>query len=1265
MKPSRFNRFCVLTTCAAAAYGNAASLTWDSDATFANGSTDGSGTWDTSIANWNNGAADVAWPNLVADTAVFGAGGTPGTVTVSGTVNVGALTFNAGTTGNYTISGGTLNGVGTITNNMASGTTTVSSNITRAGGLTVNGPTSSSTTLSGQLNVTGLVIGATGSKTVTLSGAGANITGNVTIDSAQVSNVSTLILGKTAGTVAVSGDITLGHYGGSGRLQLAASDQIADTSTVNLNAGGSYGNNAYFSLMGFNETIGWLGGSHGAGGSDIVQNGAAGASVLTLAGDVLSKSVSGITVQNGSTGTLSLVKNGTGTQIFSGDNLNHTGTTTINAGTFSLVSSNMNSSATTLAGGTLNLTTATFNAALGGSSGQVTVTGGTNSNFGGGNKTYSVDTNISGASTILTQTAANSLSANSIHNIGTGAILRTGNLAGSVKALTGAGSVDLNGSSANLTIADGAGQDFAGVIGGTGGLTKAGAGTQTLSNANTFSGNTLVSAGSLALGHNLALQNSALSTSGSGTVNVTGFTTPTLGGLTGGTNLASVITVGYGSVTSLTLNPTTGTQTYSGSITNGATGMALTKTGVGTQILSGANTYTGTTTITDGTLQFTKTASLYNGVTGNWTAANLTVASGATATFNVGGTGEFAAADLDIIKGLGTATHGFQSGSFLGLDASNSTTTGFTYGSIIANPNGGSNALGLIKTGTKQLILTQANTYTGTTIVNHTTANAAGAHALILNSSSGPAITGNLQIGNSGTGTAVVHLGASGQIADTSTITFAGASGQWSYFKLMGFSETVAGLSSAANGVIENMESETVNTNVTLTVNNSADYSYTGFIRNKSSGSGTGTLAFTKEGVGTQALSGANITYTGATTVTGGTLKLTDTTAFNSAITNSATVEFNSTISNARTGAALAGDGIFNKTGTGVFQTNGGQTITATGQFNIQQGTLQNNNNAVNWSGNKADIDVSSGAILDLFADAIYADALTGAGFVQNNYGNTTGESGSSDYLEKLVIGTNNGTGTFDGVIRNNATNAALGSGVGKGGIQLEKTGTGTQSLTGTNTYTGTTSVNQGRLNINGSINSHTSVGTTGAAAILGGDGTITGNLNVGADGSLLPGQGGTTDRTLNITGNVSAVAGANVTFNLTSEASMDQLIVGGSMDLTNFTLVVNMVDTSFTELGLGMGDEFLTNPDTFDLANGSFYKLIAGTTTGMFSNVTDVMSASELAYYELTGTQYKTSIDGQEFWVAQGSTYLVAIPEPRAALLGGLVMLLLRRRRN
>jgi autotransporter-associated beta strand protein len=146
-----------------------------------------------------------------------------------------------------------------------------------------------------------------------------------------------------------------------------------------------------------------------------------------------------------------------------------------------------------------------------------------------------------------------------------------------------------------------------GAVGGSYGLTKNGVGTLRLTEAGTFTGSTLVSAGTLVILNNLALQNSALNTSGVGSIDLTGYTTPTFGGLSSGAgarDLSSLISTGYGSITSLTLNLGAGAnESYNGVIGDGAAGMTLTKNGSGTQVLSGSNTYTGATTINAGTLQ--------------------------------------------------------------------------------------------------------------------------------------------------------------------------------------------------------------------------------------------------------------------------------------------------------------------------------------------------------------------------------------------------------------------------------------------------------------------------------------------------------------------------------------------------------------------------------------------------------------------------------------------------------------------------------------
>ena len=155
------------------------------------------------------------------------------------------------------------------------------------------------------------------------------------------------------------------------------------------------------------------------------------------------------------------------------------------------------------------------------------------------------------------------------------------------------------------------------------GITKAGGSTLILNSANTYGGDTRIQAGTVALGNNLALQNSALDTSGAGAVTLAA-TTPTFGGLKGGAALASVITNGYSSVTTLALNPGTGvTNTYSGSIANGAANMNLVKIGAGTQVLSGANTYSGNTTISAGTLALGPGGSIAS-------TAKVSIAAGAT-----------------------------------------------------------------------------------------------------------------------------------------------------------------------------------------------------------------------------------------------------------------------------------------------------------------------------------------------------------------------------------------------------------------------------------------------------------------------------------------------------------------------------------------------------------------------------------------------------------------------------------------------------------
>ena len=133
------------------------------------------------------------------------------------------------------------------------------------------------------------------------------------------------------------------------------------------------------------------------------------------------------------------------------------------------------------------------------------------------------------------------------------------------------------------TTFSGAIQDGAGATG----LTKVGAGTFTLSGANTYSGSTSLAAGTLRLENNQALGTGALTTTGSVVDYAHGVT------------IANPIVVNSNTTQ---LSVTAGTATQAGAISELDGPRPLEKIGAGTLVLTAANTYSGATTITAGIL---------------------------------------------------------------------------------------------------------------------------------------------------------------------------------------------------------------------------------------------------------------------------------------------------------------------------------------------------------------------------------------------------------------------------------------------------------------------------------------------------------------------------------------------------------------------------------------------------------------------------------------------------------------------------------------
>jgi len=121
----------------------------------------------------------------------------------------------------------------------------------------------------------------------------------------------------------------------------------------------------------------------------------------------------------------------------------------------------------------------------------------------------------------------------------------------------------------------------------------------------------------------------------------------------------------------------------------------------------------------------------------------------------------------------------------------------------------------------------------------------------------------------------------------------------------------------------------------------------------------------------------------------------------------------------------------------------------------------------------------------------------------------------------------------------------------------LVKTGTGTLTLSGANTYTGPTTVNQGRLAVNGSIVSGVTVNNGG---MLGGTGQI-GALTVGTGGIYAPGN---SIGTQTVNGAFTLGAGAIYEVEANAAGQSDKVIVNGAVNLTGSVLRVLAADGNY-----------------------------------------------------------------------------------------------------
>jgi fibronectin-binding autotransporter adhesin len=683
------------------------------------------------VPEWT-GAVDAVWnidttPNWVetdsglatrylqsssgTDAVVFNDSATGSTaITLNEAVLPVGVTFNNATK-DYSISGaGSIGGSAGIVKSGAAALTLATAN-TFAGGLALN---------DGRLNIGNA--GALGSGKLLIAGgsldntSGAAITttsaiaqdwnadftfagtndlslngGAVTLNADRTVTVSAgqLAVGGVAGagralTKAGAGTLAIGAstYTGTttvtaGTLKAASATSFTTTAGVVLaNTAG-----AALDLGGFSQTITNLSGG-GATGGNVVLGGA----TLTT-GSAADATIGSLSGAGG------IVKNGAGRLSILGSSAGFTGTTSITNGTLDVgpLGGVFGSGTIAISGANFIQASGTLTNPVVGSSAGISARGG------------DLVVNVGGAGALV--------NFNSGGTGGLGQMIFGSPTADSKVIVQNAIGINNFGGTRSITVNAGSGTasaELAGVVsaggaGGDSGIVKLGAGRLILSAANTYSGLTTVSVGVLAIANPLALQNSTISTAGAGTYDVTGITTPTIGGLSGSTALASVVTAGYRSVTSLNINRPSGTASYGGSIANGAAGMSLTKLGAGTQVFSGANTFSGPTTVNAGTIELQNQLALQN------------------STLTLSGTG-------GVVFGSAVAGNAFTLGGLAASNAAASLALQNSATTAIALSVGGNNASttfagsltgagSLQKGGTGSLVLSGSSTYSGPTSV--------------------------------------------------------------------------------------------------------------------------------------------------------------------------------------------------------------------------------------------------------------------------------------------------------------------------------------------------------------------------------------------------------------------------------------------------------------------------------------------------------------------------------------------------------------------
>ncbi|EEF62338.1 beta strand repeat-containing protein [Pedosphaera parvula] len=590
----------------------------------------------------------------------------------------------------------------------------------------------------------------------------------------------------------------------------------------------------------------------------------------------------------------------------------------------------------------------------------------------------------------------------------------------------------------------------------------------------------------------------------------------------------------------------------------------LTKQGSGTLVLDTVNTYSGTTLIQGGTLQVGNADS-------SGTLGSSMVSNNAALVFN----------RLDSLT--------------------------------VPNPIAGTGSVTMAGSG--GLVLTGSNSYTGPTVISsgvvsvrRTTALGTGDAGTTVAAGAQLFLDVNIDIANeplilNGTGPAgdgALRKGGGGVTTFSGPITLASYSG----IKLDG--------------------------NTTLNLTNSAgitsadiNLGFAGDSGSRGTVSGPITLgagAVSEFGSGTWVLAGTNNTWTGGTTITGGTLQIGD--GGNNGSIGNGPIEVDTTLTffssnNITVNSTIIGGGALNQIGngtlflTGVNSYTGPTRITGTGA--LRPGNSQAmGGGTITIGGSQTDT-----SRLELTGDIMLLNTITifpRAFGVLDNPADIVNVSGTNviNAPTSIVIPGGGNLLTFESdsgllVVSNGVTAGGVGrflvlKGAAAGQIygtidqtagnsqNLYKLDAGTWTLFGQDTSSGTTTVSNGTLVINGSLGTNL---TTVAGGALGGTGVILGPVVVTTGGTLAP---GTSIGTLMVSNSLTLQPGSFTSMEINKSAGLSDAVVGLTSATYGGTLVVSNLSGT-----LAIGDSF----KLFD----------ALTYSGTFASILPAIPGSGLAW--------------------------------------------------